>query len=179
MEWRMTSRRRRYGCPLCFGVVRETSGARGTIAWRTLAVSTLVVCLWALVPISASVRAKEVLRGPFVARPVAVHDGDTLTVRARIWLDQEVVARVRISGIDAPELHGRCRRESTRAVLARDMLTKWVAKGPLVLSDIHYGKYAGRIVAVVTLPDGRDAASAMLAAHLARPYKGGKREGWC
>ena len=41
------------------------------------------------------------------------------------------------------------------------------------------GKYAGRVVADVTLEDGRSLADILITADLARPYDGGTREGWC
>lgn len=145
---------------------------------RLVVTAVVAIFLWSAGGPSGG-RAKEVFRGPLSARPVAVHDGDTLTVRARIWLGQEVVVRVRIAGVDAPELHGKCRRETRMAVIARDTLAGWIGGGPLTLSDLHYGKYAGRVIAVVTLPDGRNAAEALIAAHLARAYHGGKRANWC
>ncbi|TCS64820.1 thermonuclease family protein [Varunaivibrio sulfuroxidans] len=164
----------------CLGVFVGASRCRLSSLWsrRLVAAAIATIFLWSAGGPSRGC-AKEVFNGPLSARPVAVHDGDTLTVRARIWLDQEVVVRVRIAGIDAPELHGKCRREAQMAIVARDTLAGWIGAGPLMLSDLHYGKYAGRVIAVVTLPDGRDAAEALIAAHLARAYRGGRRAGWC
>ena len=66
--------------------------------------------------------AAEVLSGPVPARLVRVVDGDTVVVRARIWLGQEVEIHVRLAGIDAPELRGKCARERALAVRARDFV---------------------------------------------------------
>ena len=48
--------------------------------------------------------AEDVLPGPIPATIERVVDGDTIDVRARIWLGQEIVVRVRLAGLDAPEL---------------------------------------------------------------------------
>ncbi len=130
----------------------------------------------ALSPPGAS---REVLPGPVVARVLAVVDGDTLVVRARIWLGQALDTKVRLAGVDAPELNGRCEAERRRAAAARSLVRELVAGGEVVLKDIQFGKYAGRVVARVETPAGRDLGQALLAAGLARPYRGGRRESWC
>ena len=45
---------------------------------------------------------------------------------------------------------------------------------------VHYGKYAGRIVARTQVGGGGETLAALLlGAGLAREYDGGKRAGWC
>ena len=61
---------------------------------------------------------REVLRGPYDADVLHVVDGDTLVVKARIWLGTAVEIKVRLQGIDAPELRGSCTAERRRAVEA-------------------------------------------------------------
>ena len=51
--------------------------------------------------------------------------------------------------------------------------------GIVVLSQIQYGKFAGRVVARVETLSGEDLSAALLAAGLARPYAGGARTPWC
>jgi endonuclease YncB( thermonuclease family) len=118
------------------------------------------------------------MAGPVEARVIEVVDGDTIRVAARIWLGQDVETLVRIAGIDAPELHGRCARERQMAVAARDLLARRLG-GSVVLTGIANGKYAGRVVAHVALPQGPDLAALLLEAKLARPYDGGTRQPWC
>ena len=118
------------------------------------------------------------------ARVVEVIDGDTLGVRVRIWLDQDVATRVRLDGIDAPELRGRCEQERALARRAADFVAGKVMSeagaGTLVrLHEVRYGKYARRVVARVEMEDGEDLAQALLDAGLARPYDGGRRASWC
>ncbi len=133
------------------------------------------------VPAGAPARAKERLAGPVAAELVRVIDGDTLVVRAHIWLGQRLETRVRLDGLDTPELRGKCDRERELARAARD----WVAArltetgANLTLTDIAYGKYAGRVLATVRLGDGANLAQALIKAGYARPYQGGRRGGWC
>lgn len=128
--------------------------------------------------------AGETLAGPVPATVIEVIDGDTLSVRARIWLSQEVLTRVRLAGIDAPELRGACARERALAVRARNFLVGKLAlvEGRRVevrLLDIRYGKYARRVLARVETMAGEDLGRALLATGLARAYAGGARPSWC
>jgi endonuclease YncB( thermonuclease family) len=47
------------------------------------------------------------LRSGHPAEVVRVIDGDTFEARVRIWPGMDVTTRVRLRGIDAPELHAR------------------------------------------------------------------------
>jgi endonuclease YncB( thermonuclease family) len=123
--------------------------------------------------------AESVIVGPVAADVVKVVDGDTLTVRARIWLDLEMTVNIRIRGIDAPELRARCSREKILAAAATDRLLDVAGHGPVNLSNIDEDKYFGRVVADVTTVDGRLVAPLMLESGLVRPYGGGERQGWC
>ncbi len=122
---------------------------------------------------------REVLPGPVPAELVRVVDGDTVLVNARIWLGQRVTVSVRLAGIDAPELRGRCDAERAQARRARDFLIRRLEPGGIALADIHYGKYAGRVVARLLDNNGADLGAALLAAGLARPYAGRRRQSWC
>jgi micrococcal nuclease len=123
--------------------------------------------------------AAETLPGPVPATLVEVIDGDTLRVRARIWLGQEIETAVRLAGVNAPELAGKCDTERRLAREARDSLAHALVGADLLLTDIRWDKYGGRVVATVRTGEGRDPAAALLAEGLARRYDGGRREGWC
>ncbi len=128
--------------------------------------------------------AGERLSGPIGAQVLRVLDGDTLEVSARIWLGQDVETRVRLAGIDAPELKGDCPYEREMAARARAHL---VARLPSIggrpaqvrLYDISLGKYGGRVLARVLAANGEDLGHSLLAAGLARPYAGRGRRSWC
>jgi endonuclease YncB( thermonuclease family) len=116
--------------------------------------------------------------GPVSADVVRVIDGDTFEANARIWLGETIAVRVRIAGIDAPELHARCDDEYRRAQAARNYLAQRIAGQNVHLSDIRNDKYGGRVDARVADSTG-DVGDAMVARHLARAYAGGHRSGWC
>jgi endonuclease YncB( thermonuclease family) len=124
-------------------------------------------------------RDRYFIGGPVAAELVSVVDGDTLMVNARPWPQQTVAVLVRIRGIDTPELRAKCPAQRTMAIAAKRLLTIAMQKGNghLMLSAISGDKYFGRVVADVTLPDQRDAASMLLASGLARPYDGGRKSG--
>lgn len=107
-----------------------------------------------------------------------VVDGDTIDVRARIWLGQSLTVGVRIEGVDAPEMRSECADEGRLAVAARDFLTRRLLNREITLLRVVYDKVGGRVRAEISDADG-DVAQALLAAGLARPYRGERREPWC
>ncbi len=130
--------------------------------------------------VSPALGAKDVIPGPVPARIVSVIDGDTLVMRARVWLGQEIETRVRLDGVDAPELgKSKCGKERALAERAKDFVGAWVKDRAVTLTAIQYGKYAGRVVARVKTAAGEDLGAALIQAGLARAYDGGKRQSWC
>ena len=135
---------------------------------------------WMLsVATAAGASGSETLAGPVPARVLNVIDGDTVVVRARVWLGQDIEIRVRLDGVDAPEIKGRCPRERALAEQARALVAGKLEGGTITLTEIEYGKYAGRVVARVATESGEDLSRALLKAGLARPYGGGRRLSWC
>lgn len=126
---------------------------------------------------AASGRAE--LPGPVPARVLRVIDGDTIVVRARVWIDQQIEIRVRLGGIDTPELRGRCEFETTLARRARALVAAKVGGQDVKLRRIRYGKFAGRVIARVELANGEDLTQLLMAAGLGRPYDGAGRKPWC
>jgi len=119
------------------------------------------------------------LAGPVPAVVERVIDGDTVRVRARIWLGQELLTDVRLRGIDAPELRGRCAAERDRAREAKAWLDARITGRTVSLSDISGDKYGGRVVARLTTQEGDDVSAGLLAHGLAQPYGGRRRGKWC
>lgn len=126
--------------------------------------------------------AAETLPGPIAANVVRVLDGDTVVVRARIWLGQDVETAVRVLGVDTPETGPRAKCDSERQVgeAAKQFTRAALPPGAVVrLTGVKPDKYGGRVLAHVALPDGQDLAQALIAAGLARAYDGRARGGWC
>ncbi len=138
-----------------------------------------VVMIFSVISVSAG-GGSSVISGPVPALVTGVIDGDTIIVRARIWLGQEVETRVRIAGVDTPEMKGKCANERRKARDARNMIRNILGnEASVMLSDIQYGKYAGRVVARVRTPEGEDISALLIRVGLGRYYEGGRRHSWC
>ncbi len=87
----------------------------------------------ALVLVPAVALAGEIIPGPATADVVRVYDGDTLTVDAHPWPQITVRTSVRVDGVDAPEIRGKCDSEKAMAREARELAretagaTRWTA----------------------------------------------------
>lgn len=131
-------------------------------------------------PGAAGLRA---LPGPLAVTPLRVIDGDTFEARASVWFGHEVVVLVRVRGVDAPELRGRCQQETARARDAADALRDILASGPVVLTDLSPDKYHGRVVASAWVANKRGVrdpvGDLLVAGGYARPYDGRARASWC
>lgn len=120
-----------------------------------------------------SAQAETLVDGPVTADIVRVVDGDTLLVMARPWPQQSIEVFVRLRGIDTPELKSRCASGRKAAEEAKHLLEQLAASSPKVkLSKIAADKYFGRIVADVSLSDGRNPTEEMLMAGYASGYSG-------
>jgi endonuclease YncB( thermonuclease family) len=119
------------------------------------------------------------LRVAHPAEVLRVIDGDTFEARVHIWPGLDVTTRVRLRGIDAPELKARCPEERDRAEAARDALRAVLDQGEVAIARVTLDKYGGRVVADASTHATPDVASALLDAGVARRYAGGRRQGWC
>ena len=146
---------------------------------RSAAVLSLLGAAGVMTPAPGFADAPDAIDGPVPATVLRIIDGDTIMVSARVWLGQRIETQVRLAGADAPELRGRCPRERDLAVRARDFAEARLNGRAILLRDIHFGKYAGRVIARVELASGDDFAQDMIAAGLARVYGGGAHDSWC
>jgi endonuclease YncB( thermonuclease family) len=110
---------------------------------------------------------------------IRVIDGDTVEIRAQVWLDQTIITRVRLRSIDAPELRAGCPEEARKAAAARDALVTLLESGRIYLTGLGRDKYGGRVVGDLLTAEGHSISTRMLTTGHARPYAGGKRQGWC
>jgi endonuclease YncB( thermonuclease family) len=115
----------------------------------------------------------------YPADVLRVIDGDTFEARVRVWPGLDVDTKVRLRGIDAPELHARCADEHTKAEAARVALETILAEGGVALSRVGIDKYGGRVDAVASTRTTADVSTAMLGGGWARNYDGGRRGTWC
>lgn len=118
---------------------------------------------------------------PDVRQPVDVIrtiDGDTFLARVHQRDGRDLVARVRLRGIDAPEMKASCQDELDRAEAAARALRNLLGQGGVTIYNLGSEKY-GRVLADVATKRTADVSAAMLAGGYARSYNGGHRDGWC
>jgi endonuclease YncB( thermonuclease family) len=123
--------------------------------------------------------APSVLRSGHPAEVLRVIDGDTFEARVRIWPGMDVTTKVRLRGIDAPEMRARCEDERVKAIAAREALQNILDQGSIGISGVGQDKYGGRVDADVSTAGTPDVSAALLEAGFARRYFGGRRESWC
>lgn len=94
----------------------------------------------------------------YKAKIVEVYDGDTFTFYVDLGFDVWVRSKLRLYGINTPEVRG---DEKKDGLMIRDYVRNLIL-GKMVTIDVHKkGKY-GRYVADVTLENGTDLASHLI-----------------
>lgn len=119
----------------------------------------------------------DTLPGPIPADVVRVIDGDTVKVRAHIWVNQSVEVSVRLAGVDTPEIsRPNCRAERVKADAAKEDVISLIGE-ELLLTNVKLGKYAGRVVANIATMDGLDLGEHLL--ETGQAVRQGDRDPWC
>jgi endonuclease YncB( thermonuclease family) len=113
------------------------------------------------------------------AEVLRVIDGDTFEAKVNLWPGLDITTKVRLRGIDAPEMKARCGEERVKAEAARDALRSILDQGEVGISRVTLDKYGGRVDADASTASTPDVGGALLNAGLARRYNGGRRESWC
>ena len=103
----------------------------------------------------------------YAATVLSVHDGDTIAVDADMGMSVHFRTNVRFLGCNAIEL------SQPGGIEARDNLRTLLAPGtPIVMRTVKDDKYGGRWLAAVSMPDGSDLISTLIAAHFAAAWDG-------
>ena len=119
---------------------------------------------------------------PGIRHPVEVLrtiDGDTFEARVHLSPGLDPTTRVRLRGVDAPELKAACAKELELAETAGAALRGLLGEGGVAIYNIGPDKYSGRVVADVATRRTDTVSAALLAAGHARSYNGRHRGGWC
>ena len=101
--------------------------------------------------------------GRYTVEVVRVIDGDTFEARVQVWPGLELTTRVRLRGIDAPEMKARCADERARAEAALAALRTMLAGREVTIWGVALDKYGGRIVAGASTWATPDVSAALLA----------------
>lgn len=138
----------------------------------------ILISLLLLVPLGA--KAADATYGSVtVSEVTSIYDADTFRANIPGW--PSVVGErisIRVNGVDAPEIRGKCAREKAGARAAKQHTVAMLRGARRIeLRNIRRGKYFRLLADVYT--DGKSLAQSLINAGLARPYHGGRREGWC
>ncbi len=108
----------------------------------------------------------------------SIYDADTFRVDISEWPD--IVGKrilVRILGVDAPEIRGKCEHEKIKARQAKQFTVEKLRNANTIeLRNVKRGKYF-RLLADVYI-DSINLADLLIKAGHARKYDGGARQGW-
>lgn len=140
---------------------------------RSAPLVLLFVCVLAAPAFATSEYAasrKITYRRAYAPLSVQVIDGDTVHASLKGG-----VRKIRLVGIDAPELHVACQAERGRA--ARSALAAFVVSGRVLIKEANQLDKYGRRLGGVRVGNV-DAARHLLTLQLVRPYGGGKRPTW-
>ena len=144
------------------------------------AVLAVVACIAGVPATSSAPEASDMTFHPalqpsmgYAAEVLHVLDGDTLELRIAVFPGHDIVARVRLARIDAPELA--CAGDRRAAETARRALRSLTEGQRLILRDPKPDKYYGRVVADLVTADGVDLSDRLVADGHAVPYGGGRR----
>lgn len=123
----------------------------------------------------------DVVKGPVAARVIKTGDGDTVQTVVDIWPGMQVLIDIRIGDIDTPEKKGRakCAQEAELAEAATAETRRLLEGKPVLLYNVKYEKYGGRLLADVVTQNGVNAANNLTDKGYAVPYDGGKKQSWC
>lgn len=138
------------------------------------------VVLFIMLFVSSVLNAADKVFGDVVVSEVtSIYDADTFRVSIKGWPD--IVGKrmsIRVLGVDAPEIRGKCESEKKAARRAKQYTVEALRSAKKIeLRDIQRGKYF-RILANVYV-DGKSLAKGLIVAKHGRVYDGGKRTGWC
>jgi len=110
------------------------------------------------------------------AKVLDVYDGDTMTLLIDVGFNIHLKEKVRLTGIDTPEIRTSSTREKIHGIHVRDYLREMLLGNIVEIETTKEGKF-GRYLVDVFYEDLH------INQHLidrgdAKPYDGGKREKW-
>lgn len=104
----------------------------------------------------------------------SVYDGDTFRAYLPKYKKDQ---RIRVRGVDTPEIKGGCKSEILAAVKARDFVRIHLkSANEIILTEVGQDRFK-RVLANVIV-DGKDLAKTLINRGLGRKWRG-KRENWC
>lgn len=112
----------------------------------------------------------------YKAKVLDVYDGDTMTVNIDLGFDISIKKKVRLLGLDAPEIKTKDKSEKKLAIEIRDFLREMLLGKEVVVITEKPDKY-GRSLCVMK-HGGTIVNQLLIELNYARPYYGEKRKAW-
>lgn len=107
-----------------------------------------------------------------------VIDGDTFESNIKPFPALAPI-KIRLLGIDTPELRGKCEKEKQKAKDAKTFVARLVKDKPVQFDVVSYDKYGGRVNGNAFV-EGKSIATLLIDNELAAPYSGsGPKRDWC
>jgi len=116
----------------------------------------------------------------YKAKVLSVYDGDTMTLLIDVGFNMFIKEKVRLIGLDVPELRTKNLKEKKLGYEVRDYVRGKVLDKEVKVKTEKKGKF-GRYLATVYYLQGDkyiNLNTDLVKKGYARPYWGGKREGW-
>lgn len=137
-----------------------------------------LILFLALTVVSAAANS-ETYGNAIVSEVTSIYNADTFRANIAGWPD--IIGKripIRVKGIDAPELRGKCKKEIESARQAKQETVSMIrAAKQIELRNMERDKYF-RILADVYL-DGVSLGQELMKKGLARSYDGGNKSIWC
>lgn len=135
-----------------------------------------VLAVVALVPVPAYAEQSPFYPGPRTVSVVRVIDGDTAVAADT---SAGILGTVRILGIDTPEKNSTCAAERLAAKKAAEEAERFLARDGITLERVRKSLDKYRRTLAYFTAGSENLSEHMIAAGLARPYSGEKRQPWC
>ena len=103
----------------------------------------VMVWIFVFFGLFSPVDGKQSLYPRHEATVVSVYDGDTMTVDVELWPGLTWRGKVRVRGVDTPEIQTKSQSEKRRALLARDFVRERIGK-TVYLENVKLGNFSGR-----------------------------------
>ena len=117
----------------------------------------------------------------YIYKVIDIVDGDTIIIdtKQESKLINKLGLRVRLYGIDTPEKKGKCQKEKDLALQAKKFTKNLIDQKQVILKDVKWDKFGGRIDAKVFFND-LDIGQELIKNGLAIEYFGErKNKNWC
>lgn len=118
----------------------------------------------------------------YIVKVDRVIDGDTFVINTQHEspMIQELGLHIRVKGLDTPEIKGKCEKEKELAKTAKEFVADLLEENYVILSDIEWDKFKGRIVADVFMADHQNLTNILISKKLGVSYFGEKKtKDWC